>query len=93
MTLDRLLGEHALLAIWATQAGLQRRQELPGARQAARPELGRDLEGDRSVYGAAAAKQFLNGKNLWRAHINYFVDYTMAIAKKDKAARRRRSRT
>ena len=39
-----------------------------------------------SVYGAAAGKQFLDGKNLWRAHIKYFVDYTVAT----REARHRR---
>ena len=28
---------------------------------------------------------FLNGKFQWRAHIGFFVDYTVALAKKDKA--------
>ena len=37
------------------------------------------------MYGPAAGNQFLNGKNLWRAHIKYFVDYTVATAKHDKA--------
>jgi hypothetical protein len=35
-----------------------------------------------SVYGAAAKAQFLK---LWRAHIGYFVSYTLGIATKDKA--------
>ena len=38
-----------------------------------------------SLYGASAAKTFLNGKNLWRAHIKDFVAYTVATAKHDKA--------
>ena len=38
-----------------------------------------------SLYGASAAQTFLNGKNLWRAHINDFVAYTVATAKHDKA--------
>jgi hypothetical protein len=39
-----------------------------------------------SIYGTKAANTFLNGKFQWRAHINFFVDYTVALAKKDKAA-------
>jgi hypothetical protein len=35
-----------------------------------------------SVYGADAAKQFLS---LWRAHIGFFVDYTLGGATGDKA--------
>ena len=36
-----------------------------------------------SVYGPAAGKQFLD---LWRAHIGFFVDYTLASATGDEAA-------
>ena len=42
-----------------------------------------------SVYGPAAGKQFLDGKNLWRAHIKYFVDYTVALAKHDSAGQKK----
>ena len=42
-----------------------------------------------SVYGAAAAKQFLDGKNLWRDHIKDFVAYTVATAKGDKAGQKK----
>ena len=32
-----------------------------------------------------AAEQFLDGPSLWRDHIRFFVDYTVALAGKDKA--------
>ncbi|HEY1618600.1 MAG TPA: hypothetical protein VGG25_13345, partial [Streptosporangiaceae bacterium] len=35
-----------------------------------------------SVYGAAAQQEFLK---LWRAHIGYFVNYTLGMATKDHA--------
>ncbi len=38
-----------------------------------------------AVYGAEAAETFLGGTALWRDHISFFVDYTTALAKKDKA--------
>jgi len=38
-----------------------------------------------SVYGDEAAKQFLDGPSLWRDHIGFFVDYTVALAKGDEA--------
>lgn len=38
-----------------------------------------------AVYGKAAGKAFLDGKFQWRAHIGFFVDYTVATAKKDSA--------
>ena len=87
---NELLGEHAILAIQATQRGLVGGADFPAAREAARRELGRDLEGDRvGLRRAAAGKQFLNGKNLWRAHINDFVAYTVATAKHDKAGQKK----
>src|SRR3712207_4584680 len=42
-----------------------------------------------SVYGAKARNQFLNGKLLWRDHIRFFVDYTVASKAGDKAGRNR----
>jgi hypothetical protein len=87
--LDRLLGEHALLATWATQAGLNGDKNFPA--------LARQLDTNSvaiskaigSLYGSAAATQFLNGANLWRAHINDFVAYTVATAKHDKAGQKK----
>jgi hypothetical protein len=35
-----------------------------------------------SVYGASAQAEFLK---LWRAHIGYFVNYTLGVAGKDQA--------
>ena len=40
-----------------------------------------------SIYGAKAGKTFLDGPFMWRAHIKFFVDYTVATAKKDDAAK------
>ncbi|HEY0415317.1 MAG TPA: hypothetical protein VGC78_02920 [Gaiellaceae bacterium] len=88
VTLDNLLGEHALLAIWATQAGYSGAKSFPAlAAQLDRNSVAIS-KAIGSVYGAAAAKQFLDGKNLWRAHIRYFVDYTVALAKKDAAGQK-----
>lgn len=42
-----------------------------------------------SLYGSSAAQTFLNGTNLWRAHINDFVAYTVATAKQDKAGQKK----
>ena len=38
-----------------------------------------------AVYGKKAGNAFLNGKFQWRDHIGFFVDYTVATAKKNKA--------
>jgi guanyl-specific ribonuclease Sa len=89
VTLDRMLGEHALLATWATQAGVTGGKNFPAlAKQLDRNSV-EISQAIGSVYGAAAAKQFLNGKNLWRSHINNFVQYTVATAKADKAGQKR----
>jgi hypothetical protein len=89
VTLDNLLGEHALLAIWATQAGYSGQKSFPAlAAQLDRNSVAIS-KAVASVYGAAAGRQFLDGKNLWRAHIKYFVDYTVALAKKDTAGQKK----
>jgi hypothetical protein len=85
VTLDRLLGEHALLAIDATRAGLDGSKGFNA--------IAKSLDGNSidlanaigSIYGANARNQFLNSKFGWRAHIRFFVDYTVATAKGDKA--------
>ena len=88
VTLDRLLGEHTLLAMFATQKGFS---GDPDFKQAAAAldrnsvELSRAIA---SVYGDGAGKKFLDGKLLWRDHIGFFVDYTVGLAKKDKAMQR-----
>ena len=85
VTLDQLLGEHALLATWTTQAGVNGEKNFPA--------LAKQLDANSvaiskpigSLYGTPAAASFLNGTNLWRAHIKDFVAYTVATAKHDKA--------
>lgn len=89
VTLDNLLGEHALLAIWATQAGYSGGKNFPALAAQLDKNSVAISKAIGSVYGAAAGRQFLNGKNLWRAHIGYFVDYTVALAKKDKAGQKK----
>ena len=89
VTLDNLLGEHALLAIWATQAGYSGQKSFPALAGQLDKNSVAISKAIGSVYGDAAAKQFLDGKNLWRAHIKYFVDYTVALAKKDTAGQKK----
>src|SRR3954449_9267953 len=89
VTLDNLLGEHALLAIWATQAGYSGGKNFPALAAQLDQNSVAISKAIGSVYGAPAGKQFLNGKNLWRAHIKYLVDYTVALAKHDKAGQKK----
>ena len=89
VSLNRLLGEHALLAIQATQAGYSGQKNFPA--------LGRSLDRNSvelanaigSVYGKQARQKFLNGKFMWRDHIRFFVDYTVGLAGKNKARQNR----
>ena len=86
VTLDRLLGEHAALAMNATNLGVTGSKSFPAAAKALDQnsvELSRAIA---SIYGKKAGNVFLNGKFQWRAHIGFFVDYTVAVAKKNKAA-------
>ncbi len=86
VTLDELLGEHALLAMFATQKGYDGATDFEAIAKAL-DQNGVDLsEAIGSVYGDEAAQKFLDGKLLWRDHIGFFVDYTVGLAKKDKAA-------
>ena len=89
VTLDRLLGEHAILAMLATQKGYDGEKDFE-AIAAALDENSVELsEAIGSVYGDEAAKEFLDGKFMWRAHIGFFVDYTTALAQKDKAGQKK----
>ena len=85
VTLDRLLGEHAVLAMNATNLGVTGSKAFPGAATALDRSSVEISQAIGSIYGAEAAKTFLDGPFQWRAHIGFFVDYTVALAKKDKA--------
>jgi hypothetical protein len=85
-TLDTLLGEHATLAMTATQKGFAGDEDFE-AIAAALDENSVELsQAIGSVYGDEAAKEFLDGNNMWRDHIGFFVDYTVGLAEKDNAA-------
>ena len=89
VTLDRLLGEHALLAIATTQRGLQGGKEFPALARALDRNSVQLANTIGSVFGKAARQKFLNGRLMWRDHIRFFVQYTVALAKKNKAGQRR----
>jgi hypothetical protein len=83
--LDRQLGEHAALAMNATNAGIIGSPAFGAiAKQldANSVALSKTIA---SVYGAPAGNTFLNGKFMWRDHIRFFVAYTVALAKHDRA--------
>lgn len=86
VTLDQLLGEHAALAMNATNAGVSGSASFPAvAKQLDRNSVALS-KAIGSIYGKKAGNTFLNGAFMWRDHIRFFVDYTTAVAKKDTAA-------
>ena len=86
VTLDTLLGEHALLAVAAAQKGFDGAADFEAAAAALYANSVEVSEAIGSVYGDEAAQMFLDGPSLWRDHIGFFVDYTVGLAKKDTAA-------
>ena len=85
VALDQLLGEHAILAMNATNLGVTGSKAFPAAAKALDANSVALSKTIGSVYGQKAGNTFLNGKFMWRDHIRFFVDYTVALAKKDKA--------
>jgi hypothetical protein len=83
--LGRQLGEHAALAMNATNLGVIGSPAFPAAAKALDRNSVALSKSITAVYGKAAGKAFLDGKFQWRAHIGFFVDYTVAVAKKDMA--------
>jgi len=82
LTLNQLFAEHASLAAAATGAALGGRNKEFEAAAAALDMNSQDIaKAIGSVYGEAAGEAFLP---LWRKHIGFFVDYTMATAKGSK---------
>jgi hypothetical protein len=82
-TLNATLAEHVYLAAAATGAALGGRTDefkrAAGALDANSVALSQAIG---SVYGPEAEVAFLE---LWRSHIGFFVDYTTALGKGDRA--------
>jgi hypothetical protein len=85
VTLDNLFGEHAVLAMNATNAGVSGSKSFAADAKALDANSVALSKAIGSFYGAKAASTFLNGKFMWRDHIRFFVAYTQATARHDKA--------
>jgi hypothetical protein len=87
VALNQLLEEHTYLATATTDAALGTRpEEFQAAGKAVNDNgtaLGRALG---SIYGSDAENQFVQ---IWSAHNGYLVDYTTALAKRDRAGQDR----
>jgi hypothetical protein len=82
IALTNLLGEHVLLAASATGAALDGRMADFEAAAAALDENSVDLANAvGAIYGDDAGEAFLP---LWRSHIDFFVNYTVATAQGDE---------
>jgi hypothetical protein len=83
VALNNTLAEHVWLAAATTEAALGGRggefKDAAGALDGNSVALSKAIG---SVYGTDAETAFLA---LWRKHIGFFVDYTIGVAKKDKA--------
>ena len=88
VTLNRLFGEHAILAIAATQSGYSGGKDFRALARALDRNSVELANAIGSIYGASARKEFLNGKFMWRDHIKFFVNYTVAKVQKNKAGQK-----
>lgn len=84
-TLNQLLGEHAVLAMNATNLGVKGSKAFPAAAKALDRNSVELSQAIGSIYGTKAGRTFLDGPFMWRAHVRFFVDYTVALATKDTA--------
>ena len=89
IALDNLLGQHAVLAMRATQKGYDGAPDFASAAAALDQNSVALSKAIASVYGAKAGREFLNGKDMWRDHIRDFVAYTVALKKHDRAGEAR----
>jgi hypothetical protein len=83
--LAQVLGEHVELAIDAMRAGVEGAPEFEaaaGALNANTTDVTRAMD---SLFGADRAEPF---NQLWADHIDLFVEYTVAVAEKDEAAKK-----
>lgn len=80
ITLDRLLGEHALIAIEAMRNGLTGADDFDASVAALQSNTDDLTAAIASVFGADGGDAF---RALWEAHIGFFVDYTVALAGDD----------
>jgi hypothetical protein len=84
VTLDRLLGEHLVLAAESMRAGLAGTADFPAARQALAGNTADLQAGIAEYYGTEAGQKF---GNVWREHVDAYIAFIEAVAAKDASAR------
>ena len=80
--LNNLETEHVALAAAATRAGFNGDASFQAAAKALDDNSNALADAVGSVYGQDARKKFYD---IWNSHIGFFVDYTVAAKKGDKA--------
>jgi hypothetical protein len=83
LALDRLLGEHLILAAEAMRAGHSAAAEFDAASDALNDNSADLASSIGSIYGAEAGEAF---ESLWSEHIDAYLAYIEAIRDEDEAA-------
>jgi hypothetical protein len=81
--LDRLLAEHAFLTIEQMRSGLIGGADFEALAAAVEGNSTEVADAIGSIYGASAIEPF---GEIWRSHIGYLVDYSVALGADNKAA-------
>ncbi|MFZ3580327.1 copper amine oxidase [Virgibacillus sp. DJP39] len=82
--LGSLLSEHGNLAIIAMRKGIEGAKDFDAATAQLSENTQALSDAIASVYGDEAGKAF---KEMWSAHVGYFVDYVKGTANKDEEAK------
>lgn len=80
-TLERQLGQHAMLAVAAMRAGVSGQDYFEPAAASLSQNADDLTESIRLVYGDEGAEGF---KKMWTDHIGFFVEYTTGLAEGDQ---------
>lgn len=84
LTLDRLLGEHMVLAAEAMRAGITDAPDFEAARRSLDQNTTDLSAAVASVYGPAAGSAF---KDVWSEHLNAYIQFVTALAADDSGDR------
>ncbi|MYL53910.1 copper amine oxidase [Pontibacillus yanchengensis] len=82
--LDKLLSEHAYLAVETMRKGAEGADDFKQSAEALSGNTEDLSNAIASVYGEEAGKQF---KEIWSNHIGFFVDYVKATGNEDEEAK------
>lgn len=80
--LDQILGEHAILAVWTMQKGIDGAPDFQNAAALLSKNTDELTAAVSSVYGNEAGAAF---KPIWASHIGFLVDYVTATGAKNTA--------